>query len=157
MYETSKNLDKVCLQKKIGRKQLKHQPTRKGYILYDCKYQMFCKERLYGDRKKKKRNSENLGTGRQDDEWGNTGDFQGTETMSCDEIIVHTCHVRLLKHSKFIMPKHMLGGTMDLVVDGVSLWVCEYGRYNTVLRVVDRGKGYARVCSFSLLDPPYPF
>ena len=40
---------------------------------------------------------------RQDDERGTQWAFGGTETILCDEVIVHTCHVRLLKHSKFIV------------------------------------------------------
>lgn len=40
------------MSQKTGRKKLKIQPTRKGYIHH--KNKMFCKERLYGDSKKKK-------------------------------------------------------------------------------------------------------
>lgn len=31
---------------------------------------------------------------------------------------------------------------MDLDDDGVSLWVHEYGRYNSVVCAVDSGEGY---------------
>lgn len=39
------------MSQKTGRKQLKIQPTRKGYIHH--KNKMFCKERFCGDSKKK--------------------------------------------------------------------------------------------------------
>lgn len=42
-----KKIWKSSMLQKTGRKQLKIQPTRKGYIHH--KNKMFCKERLYGD------------------------------------------------------------------------------------------------------------
>lgn len=67
------------MSQKTGRKQLKIQPTRKGYIHH--KNKMFCKERFCGDSKKKVRDFQEF-QGGQDDEGKNTGIF-GVVKLSC--------------------------------------------------------------------------
>lgn len=82
MYEASKKSGKSPYDKKLERNNSKtNQLTRKGYILYDHKYKMFCEERLYGDRKKKPEISGNCGEGRMMD--GKTQEIFRAVKLSC--------------------------------------------------------------------------